>query len=77
MLGIFFLPGVMSALAIPHLREYWQTAGRPSARARFLAVAAVVLIPLGFLTAVVFALWIVEVTFGRAPGAGPMGPAGR
>jgi hypothetical protein len=75
-LGIFFLPGVMSALAVPHLREYWQTPGRPSARARLLTLAAVVLIPFGFLTAVAAVLWVIEIAIGRVQGAGPVGRPG-
>src|SRR5512138_1955205 len=75
-LGIFFLPGLMSALAVPHLREYWQTPGHPSARARLLAVAALVLLPFGFLTGVVFVLWVIEVVFGGGSGPGPVRPPG-
>ncbi len=73
-LGIFFLPGVMSALAVPHLREYWAAPGRPSARARLLAVLAVGLIPFGFLTAAAFLLWVIEVVFGGGPGTGAVVP---
>jgi hypothetical protein len=62
-MGIFFLPGILSYVALNHLREYRETPGKPSGRARAYAVAAAVLLPFGFLAGLAVVTVLLESLF--------------